>query len=140
MQLSTGRRSPRTATSRSRPPQRRNDHDPRTPRKGRLRPGKLQLNPIRCSFHLLPILVYRKGAPVRDLNAAEPQPAGAKYRDTARQAAAKTERHDPHTAEGPSRPGLFILHMVQRSWPCSRNEMLRIRGKQPQRRKNTTSH
>ena len=28
----------------SRPPQRRNDHDPRTPRKGRLRPGKLQLN------------------------------------------------------------------------------------------------
>ena len=40
---------------------RRNDHDPRTPRKGRLRPGKLQLNPIRCSFHLLPILVYRKG-------------------------------------------------------------------------------
>ena len=61
MQLSTGRRSPRTATSRGRPPQRRNDHDPRTPRKGRLRPGKLQLNPTRCSFHLLPILVYRKG-------------------------------------------------------------------------------
>ena len=56
----TGRRSPRTATSRGRPPQRRNDHDPRTPRKGRLRPGKLQLHPIRCSFHLLPTLVYRK--------------------------------------------------------------------------------
>ena len=61
MQLSTGRRSPRTATSRGRPPQRRNENDSRTPRKGRLRPGKLQLNPIRCSFHLLPILVYRKG-------------------------------------------------------------------------------
>ena len=28
MQLSTGRQSPRTATSRGRPPQRRNDHDP----------------------------------------------------------------------------------------------------------------
>ena len=39
VQLSTGRRSPKTATSRGRPPQRRNDHDPRTPRKGRLRPG-----------------------------------------------------------------------------------------------------
>ena len=34
---------------------------PRTPRKGRLRPVKLQLNPTHCSFHLLPILVYRKG-------------------------------------------------------------------------------
>ena len=33
MQLSTGRRSPRTATSRGRPPQRRNDHDPRIPRR-----------------------------------------------------------------------------------------------------------
>ena len=61
MQLSTGRQSPKTATSRGRPPQRRNVHDPRTPRKGRLRPGKLQLNPTRCSFHLLPTLVYRKG-------------------------------------------------------------------------------
>ena len=35
-------------------------HDPRTPRKGRLRPVKLQLIQLRCSFHLLPILVYRK--------------------------------------------------------------------------------
>ena len=61
VELSTGRRSPKTATSRGRPPQRRNDHDPRTPRKGRLRPCKLQLNPTRCIFHLLPILVYRKG-------------------------------------------------------------------------------
>ena len=140
MQLSTGRQSPRTATSRGRPPQKRNDHDPRTPRKGRLRPGKLQLNPIRSSFHLLPILVYRKGAPVRDLNAAEPQQAVAKYRDTARQAAAKTERHDPRIPrKGRLRPGL-VLHMVQRSLPRSRNQMLRIRGKQPQLRNEMTSH
>ena len=74
VQLSTGRRSPKTATSRGRPPQRRNDHDPRTPRKGRLRPG------------------------------------------------------------------LFILHMVQRSWPRSRSQMLRIRGKQPQLQNDMTSH
>ena len=33
----------------------------RTPRKGRLRPGKFAAYPIRCSFHLLPIRVYRKG-------------------------------------------------------------------------------
>ena len=83
----------KTATSRGRPPQRRNDHDPRTPRKGRLRPGKLQLNPLQfppAAHSGLP-----KGAPVRDPNAAEPQPEVAKYRDTARQAAAETERHDP---------------------------------------------
>ena len=34
-------------------------HDPRTPRKGRLRPVKLQLIQPCCSFHLLPFLVYR---------------------------------------------------------------------------------
>ena len=58
---------------------------------------------------------------MRDPNAAEPQPAVAKYRDTARQAAAKTERHDPRMPrKGRLRPGLFILHTVQRSWPRSR--------------------
>ena len=67
---------------------------------------------------------------MRDPNAAEPQPAVAKYCDTARQAAAKTERHDPRVPrKGRLRPGLFILHMVQRSWLRSRNQMLRIRGK-----------
>ena len=78
---------------------------------------------------------------MRDPNAAEPQPAVAKYRDTARQAAAETERHDLRMPrKGRLRPGLFILHMVQRSWPRSRSQMLRIRGKQPQLRNDTTSH
>ena len=105
-------------------------HDPRTPRKGRLRPGKLQLNPIRCSFHLLPSLVHRKGTPVRDPNAAE-SPAGGRQAPRHRDAGRREDgtSRPQHTAEGPSRPGLFILHMVQRSWPRSRNQMLRIRGK-----------
>ena len=49
---------------------------------------------------------------MRDPNAAEPQPAVAKYRDTARQAAAKTERHDhPDDAEGPPQArALYIAH------------------------------
>ena len=34
-------------------------HDPRTPRKGRLRPVKLLLIQPCCGFHLLPILVCR---------------------------------------------------------------------------------
>ena len=77
---------------------------------------------------------------MRDLNAAEPQPAVAKYRDIARQAAAKTERHDPCIPrKGRLRPGL-VLHMVQRSWPRSRNQMLRIRGKQSQLQNDMTSH
>ena len=40
-----GRRSPSTTKPRGRPPQQRNDHDLRTRRKSRLRPGKLQLKP-----------------------------------------------------------------------------------------------
>ena len=53
---------------------------------------------------------------MRDSNAAEPQPAVSKLRDTVKQAAAKTERHDPRMPrKGRFRPGLFILHMVQRS-------------------------
>ena len=36
-------------------------HDPRTSREGRLRPVKLQLIQPCCTFHLLPILVYRIG-------------------------------------------------------------------------------
>ena len=71
----------------------------------------------------------------------DPNAAVAKYRDTARQAAAKTERHDPRMPrKGRLRPGLFILHMVQRSWPRSRSQMLRILGKQPQLRNDMTSH
>ena len=78
---------------------------------------------------------------MRDPNAAEPKLADAKYRDTARQAAAKTERHDPRMPrKGRLRPGHFILHMVQRTWPRLRSQMHRIRGKQPQLRKDTTSH
>ena len=73
--------------------------------------------------------------------AAERRPAVAKYRDTARQAAAKTERHDPRMPrKGRLRPGLLKLHTVQRSWPRSRSQMLRIRGKQPQLRNDMTSH
>ena len=78
---------------------------------------------------------------MRDPNAAELQPAVAKYRDTARQAAAKKERHDPRTPrKGLLRPGLLTLHMVQSSWPRSRSQMLRICGKQPQLRNDMTSH
>ena len=56
---------------------------------------------------------FTERAPVRDPNAAEPQPAVAKYRDTARQAAVKTERHDPRTPrKGRLRPGLFILQVL----------------------------
>ena len=68
---------------------------------------------------------------MRDPSAAEPQPAVAKCRDTARQARREdgTSR-PPHAAEGPaSGQGSFFLHMVQRSWPRSRSQMLRIRGK-----------
>ncbi len=56
-QMAGGHREPR-----NREAGRRKDgttHDPRTPRKGRLRPVKLQLIQPCCSFHLLPILVYR---------------------------------------------------------------------------------
>ena len=78
---------------------------------------------------------------MRDSSSAEAQLAVAKYRDIARQAAAKTERHDPRIPRrGRLRSGLSILHMVPRSWPRSRKQMLRIRGKQPQLRNDMTSH
>ena len=45
---------------------------------------------------------------MRDPDAAEPQPAVAKYRNTARQAAAKTERHDPRILR--QARALYIAH------------------------------
>ena len=56
-----GRRSPSTATPRGRPPQTRNDHDPPHTTEGLPQARQAAAHPIRCSFHLLPILVYRKG-------------------------------------------------------------------------------
>ena len=112
---------------------------PRTPRKGRLRPGRLQLNPTRCSFHLLPILVYRKGAPVRDPNAAEPQPGGRqvpRHREAGRREDGTSR--PPHTAEGAVQVrALYIAHGPE-VLARSRSQMLRIRGKQP--RNDMTSH
>ena len=56
-----GRRSPSTATPRGRPPQTRNHHDPPHTTEGLPQAKQAAAYPIRCSFHLLPILVYRKG-------------------------------------------------------------------------------
>ena len=56
-----GRRSPSTAAPRGRPPQTRNDHDPPHTTEGPPQARQVAAHPIRCSFHLLPILVHRKG-------------------------------------------------------------------------------
>ena len=55
-----GRRSPSTATPRGRPPQTRNDHDPPHTTEGPPQARQAAAYPIRCIFHLLPILFYRK--------------------------------------------------------------------------------
>ena len=57
-----GRRSPSTATPRGQPLQARNDHDPPHTAEGPPHAGQAAASPIRWSFHLLLILVYRKGA------------------------------------------------------------------------------
>ena len=83
MQLSTGRRSPRIATSRGR----RKDATTMTPaHRGRAATGQGSCSLIQsvavstcCQFW------FAEWAPVRDLNAAEPETAVAEYRDTARQ-------------------------------------------------------
>ena len=69
------------AKPRRRPPQTRNDHDPPHTAEGSPQARQAAAYPIRCSFHLLPILVYRK--------APSKRPAVAKNRDKARQAAVK---------------------------------------------------
>ena len=56
-----GRRLPSTATPRGRPPQTRNDHDPPHTTEGPPQARQAAAYPIRCTFHQLPILVYRKG-------------------------------------------------------------------------------
>ena len=78
---------------------------------------------------------------MRDPTAAEPQPAVAKYRDTARQAAAKTERpRPPHAAEGsPQARALFFAHGPEVLAALTEPDA-RTRGKQLQLRNDMTSH
>ena len=79
-----GRRTPSSATPRGRPPQTRNDHDPPHTAERPPQARQAAAYPPRCSFHLLPTLVYRRVSSKRR--------ADAENRDNARQAAVSTER------------------------------------------------
>ena len=105
-----GRRSPSTATPRGRPPQARNDHDPTHTAEGPPQARQAAAYPIRCSFHLLPILVYRNPSK---------RPAVAKYRDTARQAAADTDH-------GRAAPGQASYSLTNLQFPLAVNSGLPV--------------